>query len=180
VTDAEVEALIEDHGEKQTVALVQLLAWSNFQDRLVLALGLEPGPDAAAPPLEVRFRKDSAVEAPPRIPPTEKVGLPERVGDAQWLSMSFADLQKHLEAQRNRPARIRVPPTGQGKGQPAPDGKPVRRSAVVWGQVCAGYQPELAAGWSACMSAFRAEAKQDRIFQNCLFWVVTRTQNCFY
>ena len=43
-----------------------------------------------------------------------------------------------------------------------------------------GYQPELAAAWSACTRAFREEAKQDRVFEESLFWVVTRTIHCFY
>jgi hypothetical protein len=43
-----------------------------------------------------------------------------------------------------------------------------------------GYQPELATGWSACTRAFGDEAKQDRVFEESLFWVVTRSITCFY
>ena len=43
-----------------------------------------------------------------------------------------------------------------------------------------GYQPELAAAWSACTRAFGQEAKQDRVFEESLFWIVTRTIHCFY
>jgi AhpD family alkylhydroperoxidase len=43
VTDAEVAELVKSLGEKQLVAVVQLLAFSNFQDRLVLALGIATG-----------------------------------------------------------------------------------------------------------------------------------------
>ena len=43
-----------------------------------------------------------------------------------------------------------------------------------------GYQPELAAAWSACTRAFGEEAKQDRVFEESLFWIVTRTIHCFY
>jgi hypothetical protein len=45
---------------------------------------------------------------------------------------------------------------------------------------CIGYQPELAAAWSACTRAFGREANQDRVFEESLFWVVTRTLQCFY
>ena len=43
-----------------------------------------------------------------------------------------------------------------------------------------GYQPELAQGWGACMRSFAEEAKQDRVFEESLFWVITRTLHCFY
>ena len=43
-----------------------------------------------------------------------------------------------------------------------------------------GYQPELATAWSACTRAFREESKQDRVFEESLFWIVTRTIHCFY
>jgi hypothetical protein len=43
-----------------------------------------------------------------------------------------------------------------------------------------GYQPELAAAWSSCTRNFGEEAKQDRVFEESLFWVVTRTIHCFY
>jgi hypothetical protein len=43
-----------------------------------------------------------------------------------------------------------------------------------------GYQPELAAGWFACLGAFNRDAKQDRVFEESLFWVITRSLHCFY
>jgi hypothetical protein len=51
---------------------------------------------------------------------------------------------------------------------------------ILWTLVCRGYQPELAAGWSACTRIFAEEAKQDRVFEQSLFWVITRTIHCFY
>ena len=59
---------------------------------------------------------------------------------------------------------------------PKPE-KPVR---IRWSLVTMGYQPELAAAWSACTRAFGQEAKQDRVFEESLFWVVTRSLRCFY
>jgi len=61
-------------------------------------------------------------------------------------------------------------------GAPPPK-NPVR---IKWSLVCMGYQPELAAAWSACTKAFGEEAKQDRVFEESLFWVVTRSLQCFY
>ena len=34
--------------------------------------------------------------------------------------------------------------------------------------------------WSACTRAFAEDAKQDRVFEELLFWVVTRSLRCFY
>ena len=59
---------------------------------------------------------------------------------------------------------------------PRPE-KPVR---IQWNLVTQGYQPELAPAWSACTRAFGQEAKQDRVFEESLFWIVTRTIHCFY
>ena len=61
-------------------------------------------------------------------------------------------------------------------GYPPPK-YPIR---IQWSLVCMGYQPELAAAWSACTRAFGEEAKQDRVFEESLFWVVTRTIHCSY
>ncbi len=43
-----------------------------------------------------------------------------------------------------------------------------------------GDQPELAIAWSTCMKAFEADAKLDEVFGESLFWVVSRTGQCFY
>jgi hypothetical protein len=99
---------------------------------------------------------------------------------AEWDSIDFPHLQEQLQAQRDRPPRIAVPSWDDvRKGLPpgSPAGKPLR---IRWSLVCLGYQPELALGWSACMRTFGQEANQDRIFEESLFWVVTRTLHCFY
>ena len=51
---------------------------------------------------------------------------------------------------------------------------------IRWSLVCMGYQPELTLAWFACTRAFAEEAKQDRVFEESLFWVVTRSLQCFY
>jgi hypothetical protein len=43
-----------------------------------------------------------------------------------------------------------------------------------------GYQPEMTRAWFAVLYAFYDEAKPDRVFTNSVFWVVTRTNDCFY
>jgi alkylhydroperoxidase family enzyme len=182
VTDDEVRGLREWYGDARVVAMVQLLAYSNFQDRLFLtfAFPVEEGGPQAAP--RVRFVKPLAAEAPPRRPPADKptttAGGP---ADAEWARLDFDFLQRKLDGQRAREPRIPVPPWEEVRKRLPPDvpvpPKPLR---IRWSLVCSGYQPELAAGWSACTRGFGEDARQDRVFEESLFWVVTRSLECFY
>jgi alkylhydroperoxidase family enzyme len=183
VTDEEVAALIKRHGEKHVVAMVALLAYANFQDRLILALDLPLEPGGPLPPLEVRFKKGGpAPEVPARKTP-EKVAGKEpaaRVDDPEWAGLDFAALQKQMEGQRARPARIRVPTWEEVKLGLPPEYPANRPSRIKWSLVCMGYQPELSGAWLTTMRTFGAESKQDRVFEESLFWVVTRSLSCFY
>ncbi len=184
VTDGEVAYLRSHYGEKKLAAMVLLLAYANFQDRLVLALDLPIEPGGPLPPLEVRFdKKAKAPSVPARDKPAclHPVPVPTHVDDPDWRAFDFDDLQKNLTTQRSNPGRIRVPSWDEVKkvlptGYPMPK-HPIR---IQWSLVCMGYQPELAAAWSACTRSFGEEAKQDRVFEESLFWVVTRTIHCFY
>jgi alkylhydroperoxidase family enzyme len=180
VTDEEVAALIKTHGEKTVVGMVQLLAYSNFQDRLILSLGL--GAQAPRPALEVKFPKRVAGEGPnaPARAPVKPPSGPEpaaKITDAEWLALDYDALQKNLVGQRARAPRIRVPtPEDMAKLNPN-----VRRTVrIKWSLVCSGYQPKLAQGWGASTGAFGADAKQNRAFEELQFWVVTRSLHCFY
>jgi hypothetical protein len=51
---------------------------------------------------------------------------------------------------------------------------------ILWSRVCYGHQPELTDAWFACAAAFRQEAGLDRVFEQCMFWVVTQSLQCFY
>jgi alkylhydroperoxidase family enzyme len=202
VTDEEVRRLRAYHGDAKVVAMVQLLAHANFQDRLLLTFAFPVEEGGPRPALEVRFAKPlSAVEAPPRrTPPHPQPLAPEAgergekgpplsprgrgvggEGDAEWAQLDFTFLQGKLDAQRAREPRIPVPPWEEvRKHLPAgtpPSAKPLR---IRWSLVCSGYQPELAAGWSACTRGFAEDARQDRVFEESLFWVVTRSLQCFY
>jgi alkylhydroperoxidase family enzyme len=184
VTDGEVAYLKSHFGEHKLVAMVLLLAYANFQDRLILALDLPLEPGGSLPPLEVRFdKKAKAPEVPARNKPAGPAPppVPTFVDDLEWRSFDFDDLQRNLTTQRSNPGRIRVPSWEEVKavlpaGYPPPK-HPIR---IQWSLVCMGYQPELAAAWSACTRCFQEEAKQDRVFEESLFWVVTRTIHCFY
>jgi hypothetical protein len=184
ISDAEVAHLIDCHGEANVVAMVLLLAYANFQDRLLLALDVPIEPGGPMPPPQIRF--DPAADPAP-VPPRQRPkgrpipAEPERIDDPFWLSMNFGELQHRLTGQRSRSGRIRVPTWEEvlrvmPKSVTRPE-KPVR---IRWSLVTMGYQPELAAAWSACTRAFRVDANQDRVFEESVFWVVTRTIHCFY
>ena len=184
VTDGEVARLKAAYGEHKLTAMVLLLAYSNFQDRLLLALDLPVESGGPMAPAEIRFSPDATdPPIPPRVAPKRPpaTAVPDRVNDPEWTDLDFDDLQKSLSAQRSNAGRIRVPTWDEVKkllpaGSPPPK-FPIR---IQWSLVCMGYQPELAAAWSACTNAFREEAKQDMVFEESLFWVVTRTIYCFY
>jgi alkylhydroperoxidase family enzyme len=180
VTDAEVAQLIAAFGEKQVVAMVQLIAYANFHDRLVLALGL--GSAEPLPPVAVRFDLKTAdgPQAPPRKTPRSPRG-PEpasSVTDAEWLAFNYDDLQKKLAGQRAREPRIRVPSWEEFRKENS--SAPSRPLRIKWSLVCSGYQPLLGQGWGACTRGYAADARPDREFDELLFWVVTRSLNCFY
>jgi hypothetical protein len=101
------------------------------------------------------------------------------VADPQWSSVDFDSLQKQMEGQRSRQARIRVPEWDEVRKR-LPTGSANRPLRIKWSLVCLGYQPELANAWTACTRAFAQEAKQNRVLEESLFWVVTRSLNCFY
>lgn len=183
VTDAEVEDLKTALGEEKLTALVLLLAYANFQDRLLLSLGVEVEPGGPLPPVEVAFDPGApAPEPAPRVTPDPALAppVPSRVDDAEWLALDLDDLRAGLKDQRERPGRIRVP-TMEEVARRAPAAVRARGEVPsAWGRVCMAYQPELAAAWTACMRAFRAETDLDKVVQDSLFWVVTRTIHCFY
>jgi alkylhydroperoxidase family enzyme/thiol-disulfide isomerase/thioredoxin len=184
VTDAEVEYLKSAYDEKKLAAMVLLLAYANFQDRLLLALDVPVEPAGPLPALEVRFDNEKpAPPVPARNRPANRSAppVPERVDDSDWLAFNIDDLKDFLETQKSYVGRIRVPAFDEVlKGLPASYPAPKNPIRIKWSLVCMGYQPELAIAWSACTRAFGEEAKQDRVFEESLFWVVTRTIHCFY
>jgi alkylhydroperoxidase family enzyme len=184
VTDAEVSRLLAWYGEEKVTAMVLLLAHANFQDRLLLALGSPIEPGGPMPPLKMSMDPNAD---PPPVPPRKRPEgrpVPEepvRVDDPFWLSMEFDDLQGKLTEQRERPSRIRVPTFEEVLRRMPPEiPRPERPIRIRWTLVTMGYQAELATAWSNTTKAFREESKQDRIFEESLFWIVTRTIHCFY
>jgi alkylhydroperoxidase family enzyme len=179
VSDDQMAALRKDLGEAKLVAFVQLVAFGNFQDRLLLTLDVPPDAGGPLPPSGVRFKRPwVGGEAPARSSlPAGGDGPPEKVADPEWRSIDFPSIQKLMEGQRGREARVSVPKAEDVLKHLPPGAKPTR---IKWSLVCYGHSPELAAPWSAGLRTFAEEAKQDRAFEESLFWVVTRELQCFY
>lgn len=180
VTDAEVAELVERFGPGRVVGLVHTLAYANFQGRVVQALGVVVEPGGPLPPLDETFDRAARAAAPPRRDWKETTASEAAAPDDRpdWLGRSFGDVQKALAAQKASKPRIPVPDPS-ALSQFPPDVR-ARSGRIVWSTVSLGYQPALTRAWFDCMSTFQEEAKFDRVFSNTYFWVVTRTNDCFY
>ncbi len=186
VTDAEVSRLREAFGEKRLVAIVLQIAYGNFQDHLTTILGLSAG-EGDGPPSEVRFQKpagkDEKIPAAPRPKRAGTAGedISLRIEDRAWRELDFRSLQAKMESQRARAPRVRVP-TWDEVVDAAPPGTLSRAkpSRVRWSLVVMGYQPRLGPAWLRCLRTFGPEAKQDRVLEESIFWVITRNLQCFY
>jgi hypothetical protein len=180
VTDDEMKQLLEFFGEERVVALVALLAHASFQDRIFLATNLRVEPEGPLPPVTVQFAKPQPRPFTNGKPPsfnrkTTPLRASETETNAEWL-----DLQANLDKQRSLPGRIRVP-SKQEVRKRLGDGHPgLWQADINWCRVCYGNQPELTDAWFACSAAFRQEAGLDRVFEQSLFWIVTRSLQCFY
>src|SRR5262249_28889668 len=98
VTDAEMTRLRQLHGDANTVALVLLLAYANFQDRLLLAWGAEVEPGGPYPPREVRLAKDAKAQAPgrPKVEARASLNGTSRLNDPEWSALDFTTLQQAM------------------------------------------------------------------------------------
>jgi alkylhydroperoxidase family enzyme len=176
VTDAEVKRLIELIGEERMMALVALVAHASFQDRVILALGIEPEPAGIPAPVSTKFgRPKPKAAAKPAEPPAVAAATDTSASSPAWVRG-----QKGQDEQKLRPGRIRVPSEQEvtrrmGEKHPA-----LWQNGIIWSRVAYGYQPQLTDAWFDCSSAYRQEAELDPLFTNSIFWTVTDSLNCFY
>ena len=49
-----------------------------------------------------------------------------------------------------------------------------------WSHVSMGYQPTLTRAWFETMGSYFDEGTMDPVFANGYFWIVTRSNECFY
>lgn len=187
VTDAEFAALVKQFGENRAASMVLLMAYANFQDRVLLCLGAPIEPGGSLPPLDVAFDPSSFTTrtTPPNKP--DKSPLPKPSGrdlvedDPRWAEVTFDKLQARLEAQRQKPTRLRIPAWDE-VARNLPPGLMNRPSDIIWYRIVFGYAPELAVPFEIYMRTAGAEAapKYDRIFGQGLFWVTTKAVKCPY
>lgn len=184
IPDELFERLRVRYGDKQVAAMVLLAAYGNFQDRIVLGLNLPLEADGPLAPLEVTFGED-AFQLVPLMPAQNKLapltgsGQTVVAEDREWSDLSYDELQSRLERQRNRKPRLPIPAWEDVKPKlpPAVAARPTR---IVWNLVCSGYVPELAIPWSTATRTMWAETKPDRVFEESLFWIQTRSIGCNY
>ena len=68
VTDDQVRQLVQDHGAENLTAIVLLVAYSNFQDRLFNSLAVAVEADGPLPPPLARFDWNQIKKQPPAVP----------------------------------------------------------------------------------------------------------------
>jgi alkylhydroperoxidase family enzyme len=183
VTDAQFAALVKQFGPEKMTAVVHTLAFANFHDRIIMALGVKADTGSPVPPLAVKLdaARRAKVQSPPR-PPWEKVttAKPAKTYDApaDWKEVPFAELEKRVSEQKARSPRVPLP--NPGRADTLPPGLREQANTIVWTKISGGYQPEMTAAWFGMYGEYRQEARMDRVFGSTLFWVVTRANDCFY
>jgi thiol-disulfide isomerase/thioredoxin len=178
ITDAEFAAILDRYGPEKTTALVHTVAYANFHNRVLLGMGVVP---VVEPPVQVAFDAENlaAFPSPARLPwdDRKKAHKGGPIATLLWSPKGSDALTVTLEAQKARKLRIPLPKTNfehlSGREK-------LQAQTILWNTVSSGYQPLLTRAWFACLNEFYAEAKVDRVFTNSMFWVVTRTNDCFY
>lgn len=172
----DVHARAEQHfGAAGVVALVHTVAYANFQSRLLLGLGLGDG--AAAPRLPL-----AADAAPPDVPAPERPAAANptttSLVPAHWTAGAAVDMRSRMERQQRATPRLPMPADEQLAR--ATERERGQAGRIVWSRFGYGYQPELTRGWIEALHTFYREAKIDPIQENSVFWIVTRSNDCFY
>jgi alkylhydroperoxidase family enzyme len=180
VTDAEFADLLEHFGPEKMVGVVHTLAYAGFQDRVLLALGCQVEKDGPLPPLNRTFDpKWYENVTTPKREPTAKKELPKKSEYVfEWTDLTGKHLPTQLDLQKQRSPRVPIPSDEKLAWMPAEDRARTKR--IVWSTIGQGYQPKLTTAWFDSMTTASAEGKVDPVFKNTVFWIVTRTNRCFY
>ena len=184
VPDELFARLRQRYGDKQVAAMVLLAAYGNFQDRIVLGLALpfESGAALAAARGQVCggcVSVNAGFAAAACIAGAHSLGATVVERDPEWSKLTYDELQSRIERQRRRNPRLPVPSWDEVKKNLSA-AQAARPTRIVWNLVCSGYVPELAIPWSNSTRTMWAEAKPDRVFEESLFWVQTRSIRCNY
>jgi alkylhydroperoxidase family enzyme len=184
VSDAEFADLVSGFGDRASASMVLLMAYSNFQDRLLICLQVTPA-GAEAPAAEIDFDLEVLArtgEPPTGLPPWPKSnGTNDVPPDQDWSRVSYESLQDKLEVQRQKPTRLRIPEWREFAAS-LPNGLFDRPSDIVWYRIVFGYAPELAIPFEVYLRTAGSEIgpRWNGMFGGSLFWVVTRGIDCPY
>jgi alkylhydroperoxidase family enzyme len=193
LTDEEVAGLVAEYGEPQLVEMVLQMAYANFLDRLVLSLGISVEEGGPLPPRVFSFpafanlQEVPAANRPEDLPRVEQPVLsqqPLRMNEVfgrDWTSLQFDQLQQMMDLQRARPGRVSIPDWTTVRDKLPPGMYPRdREMKIKWSLAVLGHQPTLGSTWLRCLRVFGREADFDRVLAESMFWVVTRSLECFY
>ena len=111
VSDEEIAQLVADFGTDQLVAMVHTLAWANFRNRILLALGTQLEADGPLAPFDPHLDPDQRNKlATPKRPEWKDAIAPESIlTKPDWRRQTADDLAKSLELQKARKPRIALP-----------------------------------------------------------------------
>ncbi len=184
VTDKVVASLLQQSDPETVVATVHTVAFANFQNRLYLGmLDDMSGEDAwgpIQPPSGWRTAETSPLAERRSLEDANRIAQEQRViaPALGWGASDLPWIQSKLAAQTQRSLRVPLPELSRLDFLPEEERS--RSEKVIWSRLSLGYQPELTQGWFKLMRTFRRESELDRVFSNSMFWVVTRTNECFY
>ena len=184
ISDEMFEDLRTQFGNKQVASMVLLAAYGNFQDRIVLGLNLPIEAHGPLAPLDVEFA-EGALQIASLIPPPGEVPTLSGAGEdvipdeADWAAISFDELQTRLAQQRDRKPRLPIPSWEDVRGK-LPPAMATRPTRIVWSLMTYGYAAELQIPWSVATRTMWAERPGNRVFEESLFWIQTRTIECNY
>jgi len=184
IPDEMFEDLRKQYGDNQVASMVLLAAYGNFQDRIVLGFNLPMEERGPLEPIDVEFA-EGALQIASLILPHGDVPSPQAAGkdvipdDGDWAAISFDELQTRLEQQRDRKPRLPIPSWDEVKGK-LPPAMATRPTQIVWSLMTYGYASELQIPWSIATRTMWAELPGDRVFEESLFWIQTRTIECNY
>ncbi len=190
VTDALFQDVVKAFDERQAASMVLLMAYSNFQDRLLNCLGAPLEEGGPMPPVKVRFAPEGLVSQttppsnkPPKIPGSDSGDQTKDIiaDDAPNTWLPYPQLQERLEKQRKRATRLRIP-NWEEFASKLPKGLMEKPSDIVWYKIAFGYAHELAVPFEIYMRTAGSEVSVnwDRLFGNCIFWIVTDAIKCPY
>ena len=100
------------------------------------------------------------------------------MGRPLWRELSFAEVERLLEHQKARKSRIPLLDRKQLGHLPPSELEGAVR--IIWSNVSSGYEPTLTRAWMECMGRYQQEARLPRLVSSSLFWVITRSLQCFY